>query len=165
MRLISLVNFATFFKFMSLARCEYSRYEARCSSIYEMCLCISEVCFCISRNIYVFVLYLFVWPVDSHFFLPHHYQIVVWLLTTNFNSINQILWILSLVIFSMQLSFSHLRRSVFDNSCHYFFKSSCRTRQQSLFLQQRLWLLHCQRVCNVRCFYSRHLSQYFDVLA
>jgi hypothetical protein len=56
MLLISLVNFATFFKFMSLARYEYSRYEARRSFICEMCFCISEMCLCISRSVYVFVL-------------------------------------------------------------------------------------------------------------
>jgi hypothetical protein len=55
MRLISLVNTANFFEVMSLTRCEYSRYEARCPSICEVCPCISGVCPCISRGVYVSV--------------------------------------------------------------------------------------------------------------
>jgi hypothetical protein len=85
------------------------------------------------------------------FFLSHHYQIVARMLTTNLNSINQILWILFLIIFSIEFSFSHLKYAVFDHSCFYFFKLLCKTRQQWFFLQQRSWLLHCQRVCDVRC--------------
>jgi hypothetical protein len=55
MRLISLVNSANFFKIMSLARCEYSRYEAECPSICGVCLCILGVCPCILRGVYVSV--------------------------------------------------------------------------------------------------------------
>ncbi len=57
MRLISLVKSANCFEIMSLAHCEYNRYEAGCPSICEVCSGISGVCSGISRGVHVSVPY------------------------------------------------------------------------------------------------------------
>jgi hypothetical protein len=86
-RLISLINSATFFEIIRLARCEYSKH----ASVYafpEGSVLVSEGgCACIQRGVPVSLPYYypFVWPLGSHFFLHVFYTTGARVLTTNLN--------------------------------------------------------------------------------